>query len=136
MLFGTYILSEEVEYWWENTSQRMEAVNVEITWANFKNEFLDMYFPTDVRSNKKIKLLELKQGNMFVVVYAAKFEDLSRFCPHYNGVDADGYKCVKIKSSLHPEIKQFIKYPDILHFSVLVNKCRIYDEDSRAKLTH
>lgn len=55
---------------------------MEITWNNFKNEFLDKYFPPYVYSRKEIEILELKQGNMNVVDYAAKFEELSIFCPH------------------------------------------------------
>ena len=50
---------------------------------------------------------------MIVVDNAAKFEELSRFCPHYNGVEAEGSKCVKLESGLHLEIKQFIGYQEI-----------------------
>lgn len=31
VLFGTHMLSEEAEYWLENTRQRLEAANAEIT---------------------------------------------------------------------------------------------------------
>lgn len=58
------MLSEEAEYWWESTLQRMEAANAEITWANFKNEILDKHFSADVHNCKEIDFLELKQGNM------------------------------------------------------------------------
>lgn len=44
VLFGMHTISEEVEYWWENTRQRMEAANAGITWANLKNEFLESIF--------------------------------------------------------------------------------------------
>ncbi|XP_058733020.1 uncharacterized protein LOC131604607 [Vicia villosa] len=37
------MLSEETEYWWDNTRFRLESVSVEITWANFNIEFLDKY---------------------------------------------------------------------------------------------
>lgn len=73
---------------------------------------------------------------MIVTDYAAKFKELLRFCPHYNSVKVKGYKFVKFGSGLHPEIKQFIGYQEICHFSVLVNKCRIYDEDSRVRYAH
>lgn len=65
VLFGPHMLFEEVEYQWENTRQRLEAAGNAITWNNFKNEFLDKYFPTDVCKPKEIEFLELKQGNMF-----------------------------------------------------------------------
>jgi hypothetical protein len=51
-------------------------------------------------------------------------------------VGAEASKCVKFESGLRPEIKQFIGYQEIRQFSVLVNKCRIYDEDSRARSTY
>lgn len=68
--------------------------------------------------------------------YPAKFNELSRYCPHYNGVDVEGSKCVKFGNGLRLVIKQFIGYHEILHFSVLVNKYRIYDEDNKAISTH
>ncbi|MCI92846.1 GRAS family transcription factor, partial [Trifolium medium] len=45
----------------------------------FKREFWVKYFPADVRNRKVVEFLELKQGNMTVAEYAAKFESLSAF---------------------------------------------------------
>lgn len=59
-----------------------------------------------------------------------------KFCPCYNSVTAEGSKCTKFESGLRPEIKQGIGYLETCQFSVLVNKCRIYDEDSRAQSCH
>ncbi|XP_058746972.1 uncharacterized protein LOC131619950 [Vicia villosa] len=114
----------------------MEASNVEITWTNFKNKFLDKYFLDDVCSRMEVGLLELKQGDMNVADYTTKFEELSRFCPCYNGMEAEGSKCVNFESFLHIEIKSFISYQDIYHFLVQVNQCRIYDEDSASRSAH
>lgn len=61
-------------------------------------------------SKKEMEFLGLKQGNMTVVDYAAKFEELSRFYPYYNAVGVEGSKCIKFKSGLHLEIKKFIGY--------------------------
>lgn len=79
------MLSEEAKDWWDNTRQRLKVVGVEITWIVFRVKFLEKYFPEDVHSKKKIEFLELKKGDMTVVEYAAKFEDLVKFFPHYNG---------------------------------------------------
>lgn len=70
--------------------------------------------------------MELKQGNMSVAEYAAKLEELVRFCLHYNGA-IEAYKYIKFESGLRPKIKKFIGYQEIRQFSVLVNKCIIYD---------
>lgn len=70
---------------------------------------------------------------MLVADYAAKFEDLIRFCPYYNGVKYEESKCIKFENGLRPKIKQFIEYEEISQLPVLVNKCCIYDEDNRAR---
>lgn len=37
--------------------------------------------------------------------YEAKFDELSRYFLHYNGVDVEGSKCVKFENGLHLKIK-------------------------------
>lgn len=76
------------------------------------------------------------QVSMTVSDYAAKFEEFVRFCPHYNGVEAEGSKCTNFESGLRPKIKQIIGYQEICRFSVLENKCKIYDENRRGRPSH
>ena len=85
---GTYMLQDDANYWWKNASQRLGYDGAVITWDIFKREFLIKYFPTDVRNRKVVEFMELKQGNLSVAEYAAKFEDLCRYSPHYNTVEA------------------------------------------------
>ena len=59
-----------------------------------------------------------------------------KFCPKYNGAAVEGLKCIKFEKVMRPEIKQGIGYREIHRFPILVNKCRIYDEDCRARSTH
>lgn len=47
---------------------------------------------------------------MIIVEYVAKFEELVKFCPNYNGAVAEGSKCIKFENGLRPEIKQGIGY--------------------------
>ncbi|XP_050874992.1 uncharacterized protein LOC127078595 [Lathyrus oleraceus] len=82
------------------------------------------------------QVLELKQGNMTVTDYAEKSKELFRFYPHYNIVGAKGSKCIKFESGLSLMIKKFIKYQEIRQLFILVNKCRIYDEDNYARSAH
>ncbi|XP_050895812.1 uncharacterized protein LOC127102487 [Lathyrus oleraceus] len=74
----------------------LEAVGTEITYVVFIAYFLEKYFPESVHSKKDIEFLKLKYGNMTVVEYAAKIEELMKFCPYYNGAVAKGSKCIKI----------------------------------------
>ncbi|MCI46501.1 gag polyprotein-related, partial [Trifolium medium] len=80
--------------------------------------------------------MELKQGNLSVADYAAKFESLCHFSPHYNTVEAEYDKCVKFESGLRLDIKQLIGFSEIRDFATLVNKSRICDDDGRAKSSY
>jgi len=89
----THMLVEEAEYWWTSTKRRIESSGDVITWVRFKNEFLKKYFPEDLRNKKEAEFLNLKQGNLYVAEYAAKYEELLRFCPYINAEDAIVSKC-------------------------------------------
>lgn len=135
-MFDTHMLAEEAEYWWENSRERLEFVGTEITWGNFKINFFEKYLWADVRNKKQIEFLKLKQGNMTIMDYAAKFKELSRFFPHYNVLGDEGSKRIKFESGLHLEIKQFIGYQDIRQFFLMVNTCSFYDENICARSPH
>jgi len=115
---------EEAEYWWESTCQCLEAEGQVVTWETFKRVFLEKYFLEDVR-NKEIEFLELKQRNMTMAEYAAKFEELVRYFPHYQGRDGKSSKCVKFLNGLQLEVKQVVNYQGVHQFPLLVNMCWI-----------
>jgi len=98
----------------------------------FRRDFLDIYFPEDVRGKKEIEFLELKQGDMSVTEYAAKFLELAKFYPHYTPDTVEFSKCIKFENGLRVDIKRAIGYRKIRNFSELVSSCRIYEEDTKA----
>lgn len=130
--FGTHMLAEEADDWWVSLQPTLEQDDAVITWVVFKREFLNRYFPEDVRGRKEIEFLELKQGNMSVTEYAAKFVELAQFYPHYTGDNAEFSKCIKFENGLRADIKRAIGYQQIRDFSALVSRCRIYEDDSKA----
>lgn len=129
--FGTHMLEKEAKDWWNNTLQRFEEDNIEVTWTLFRDTFLENYFPEDCRGKKEVEFLELKQGNGTVADYAARFQELIKYCPHYNTANAERSKCLKFVNGLRHDINKAIGYQQITRFTKLVNKSRIYDEDSR-----
>ncbi|XP_050896649.1 uncharacterized protein LOC127103432 [Lathyrus oleraceus] len=134
--FRTHMLEIEAEDWWRNTVQRFDEDCIEVTWALFRDAFLEKYFLEDVRGKKEIEFLELKQGNGTLDEYAAKFEELIKFCPHYNTANVERSKCLKFVNVLRPDIKKEMGYQQITRFYELVNKSRIYDENSRESAAH
>ncbi|XP_058784604.1 uncharacterized protein LOC131659431 [Vicia villosa] len=93
--FGTHMLEKEAEDWWNNTLQRFDEDGIEVTWDLFRDVFLENYFLEDCRGKKEVEFLELKQGNGTVAAYAAKFQELIKYCPHYNTANAERSKCLK-----------------------------------------
>lgn len=81
----------------------------------------------------------MKHCRCLFLLTAICFTDANGFmdgCTGSNNVDIVGSKCINFESDLHSEIKLFIGYQEICHFSVLANKCKIYDEDGRSKSAH
>jgi len=108
--FGTHMLAEEADDWWVSLLPILEQDGAEVTWAVLRREFLDKYFPEDVRGKKEIEFLELKQGDMSVTEYAAKFVKLAKFYPHYTAETAEFSKCIKFENGLRADIKRAIGY--------------------------
>ncbi|GAU22478.1 hypothetical protein TSUD_295970 [Trifolium subterraneum] len=133
LALGTYVLREEANQWWKNAKLRLGERDVVITWEMFKREFFNKYFPADVKNKKVVEFMKLEQGNMSVAEYAAEFESLCAFSPHYNTPEAENDKCVKFESGLRPDIKYIIGFAEIRNFTTLVAKARICDEDGKAK---
>ena len=86
-VYVTYFLKGEVIYWWDSV-KAMEAVQP-VTWARFKDLFLEKYYPKYIQKQMEVKFLELKQGNMSVLEYEKKFKELSRFVAKYVGTEEE-----------------------------------------------
>jgi len=82
-----------------------------------------------------MEFLALTQGSMTVGEYAAKFEELSRYHPHYQNVVDECLRCVKFTNGLRPEIKEAIRMQEIHHFPTLVNRYKIFEEDHKERVT-
>ncbi|XP_059455138.1 uncharacterized protein LOC132185376 [Corylus avellana] len=81
--YATFYLTEGAERWWtaqkEHLQQRLGAI---IPWMDFKEAFLERFFPQTTRQAKAQEFTDLIQGSMTVEQYAAKFIELSRFAPY------------------------------------------------------
>ncbi|KAF1885911.1 hypothetical protein Lal_00016946 [Lupinus albus] len=110
----------------------MEIEGQLISWGTFKEKFLHKYFPADLKRKKEMEFLKLEQGNMSVGEYAAKFDELARFCP-YSELEVDGRsKCSKLESGLRPKLKIMFDHQEIADFATLVNKCRMYEDNLKS----
>ncbi|XP_050897675.1 uncharacterized protein LOC127104534 [Lathyrus oleraceus] len=100
----------------------MESNNEALDWATFKQKFMDKYFPSSARYEKKAQFLRLYQGNMTISEYANKFDSLAKyFCYFRDHVD-ENYKCERFEKGLRHEIKESVEPLEIRQFQVLVEK--------------
>ena len=53
-----------------------------MTWERLKELMDSQYYPRDVHRIKEREFLSLKQRNLRIMEYSAKFNELSRFAPH------------------------------------------------------
>ncbi|KAH1257183.1 hypothetical protein GmHk_03G007213 [Glycine max] len=96
------MLESDAKYWWNNTGESLATQEALITWDEFKEVFLEKYFPHSVRIQKEIGFLQLQQGEMIIVENVAKFESLVRFSHYLMDNPQDDWKTIKFEEGLKP----------------------------------
>ena len=74
-------LEGESQIWWDWVRVLKDPETM--TWGEFRELFMGKFFPASARHAKAREFLELKQGNMTVLKYVAKFTELARFGDDY-----------------------------------------------------
>jgi hypothetical protein len=122
--YATYLLLGDAEYWWKNAKSMLENAQEEITWEVFQTKFLERYFPQSARTKLGDDFLKLRQGNMTVGAYAARFETLSRYFKFFRQTVDEAYMCHRFQEGLKDEIQDMVMPLGIQQFHPLVEKCR------------
>ena len=76
--FATFLLEDRAYHWWQIVERRYQG-HAALTWAIFRKEFYEHYFPAVYQDIKQSEFLRLVQGSISVEEYERKFLDLSRF---------------------------------------------------------
>ena len=84
---ATFRLEGESHIRWDlvRVSRNLEMM----TWGEFRELFMGKFFPALVRHAKAQEFLELRQGNITMLEYVAKFTELARFGDDYVAIDMD-----------------------------------------------
>ena len=98
---ATFRLEGESKIWWDWVKVSRDPETM--TWGEFRELFMGKLFPTSARHAKAREFLELKQGNMIMLEYAAKFIELAHFEDDY--VATDMAKVRKFKNGLKFSIR-------------------------------
>jgi hypothetical protein len=127
--YAAYKLTGEGKRWWQDKKVVLVAdlgSETTISWEVFKHEFNRHFFPRVVQEAKAWEFLDLVQGEMSVIEYAAKFLQLSRFGLYL--IPTEEKKAKKFERGLNSRIRIMISCFDIRDFSQLVDKASIYEE--------
>ena len=137
LIFATYLLSGEAEFWWMGAQKMMEAKAESITWESFRIKFLEKYFLDSAKFAKEAEFLRLEQGEMCVTAYAARFEYLAGF---YTQATSEAWRCRKFEEGLKHNLKKVITPLCIREFPALVEKVKMIEtlekSDERVIRTH
>ncbi|XP_074346950.1 uncharacterized protein LOC141685766 [Apium graveolens] len=119
--FSSYFLKGEANYWWESR-RALEREDI-VTWDRFTELFLEKYFPRYMKNQVEIKFLELKQGNMYVTEYEAKFTKLASFVPEL--VDTEEKWVKRFQQGLQQWIRSRVAVFELTIYTTVVQKTMI-----------
>ncbi|TQD98790.1 hypothetical protein C1H46_015605 [Malus baccata] len=121
--FATYCFIGAAHYWWEFVKRIRDVKS--ITWAEFEELFLNMYYPETVRDAKCDEFQGLTQQNMSVAQYASKFLELAWYA-RTNLVSSDEFTASQFLRGLRPYIRarvaQFRTYGDMVAAALRVEQ--------------
>ncbi|XP_057960665.1 uncharacterized protein LOC131152809 [Malania oleifera] len=131
VLFATYRLTGEAERWWSAVRllEQQRTIPVEMTWGRFREIFFDRYFPASSREAKITEFLNLKQGQLSVQQYAARFIELSRFAPYI--IPDEVKKVRQFERGLRREIYKQVSILKLQDFTELVDRATIAETGER-----
>ncbi|XP_073289357.1 uncharacterized protein [Primulina huaijiensis] len=115
-------LQEVAKSWWIATKEALEQHGTVITWKIFRAEFYRRFFPVSYREDKKVEFKNLKQGQLNMEEYVAKFSTLLHFAPYVAGNDeavADQFI-----NGLNPEIFALVNMERPHHFADVLNRAK------------
>lgn len=76
----------------------------------------------------ELKCLELKQDNLSVMEYEAKFTELSRFVPDF--MDTDEKRAKRLQQGLKPWIRSRVVVLELTSYAAIVQKALIIEVES------
>lgn len=129
MVYTAFRLSREAKHWWQAKKALLVmelGSKLAITWIIFKDEFNRHFFPRVVQDVKAREFMDIVQGRLSVIEYAARFLLLSRFAMYL--IPDEKKRTSKFDRGQNTRIQTMLTCFDICNFSQLVDRASIYEE--------
>ncbi|XP_028106501.1 uncharacterized protein LOC114305596 [Camellia sinensis] len=104
---AVFELDDGADHWWELIKNTRDVAS--LSWNQFRELFLNKYFPSTIRQERVKEFQNLEQGNMTMTQYVAKFEELARYATRYVANDEEKARMfewgldLKIKGRILPQ---------------------------------
>ncbi|KAK6153864.1 hypothetical protein DH2020_013503 [Rehmannia glutinosa] len=117
-------LKQDAKYWWDLHRRTItdEEKNA-LTWKDFKELVARQFFPQAHRNKKAREFMSLVQGNMSVLDYERKFNQLSHYATHM--VSIDQMKAERFVEGLRPELSGIISVLCDVTYAQIVDRARM-----------
>ena len=114
--------------WWDAERAIIgEDAAKEMTWTEFRERFLEKYFPETENHQREKEFIDLVQGNMTVQEYTTRFERLSRFAPYM--VDTQKRRVRKYTQGLRSHLRRYLIEHQDRRFEDIVGMATALEQD-------
>jgi hypothetical protein len=114
---ATQLLSDRAQTWWDIVKERRAAEM--LRWGDFRTEFENQYYSRQHRKIKEQEFLALTQGDMTVLEYERRFQDLSMFASVY--LPTEQHRIERLRDGLRQELRMglaALQFPTVRDFIV------------------
>ena len=98
---ATQLLSDRAQTWWDIVKERRATET--LRWRDFRTEFENQYYSRQHRKIKEHEFLALTQGDMTVLEYERRFQDLSMFASVY--LPTEQHRIERLRDGLRQELR-------------------------------
>ena len=101
--YFAFLLRDRALDWWKAVQRRLPEG---VSWTQFKEDFLEKFYPIVYKDQKIEELFKLEQGTMLETDYEKKFSELVRHVPIF--CDHEVQKSKRFPVVLRKEIKSIV----------------------------
>ncbi|KAL5794551.1 hypothetical protein ACOSP7_003145 [Xanthoceras sorbifolium] len=113
--YSALLLKDRAKDWWK-ALQRIQPEGV--SWANFRREFLEKFYPKSYRDARVKKFFRLEKGSLAIAEYEKTFLDLIRAVLFI--ADNEEQKANRYAVGLNPKIRAYVSLAAHTQFGPLV----------------
>ncbi|XP_056176526.1 uncharacterized protein LOC130140631 [Syzygium oleosum] len=124
---AVYQLQGNASTWWEATQRRVFPEGTARVWGAFVEAFYNKYFSDCAREQKMNEFQRLRQNQLSVDQYEARFAELSQYAPRLIEDPVD--KARRFRDGLKPEIKDQLVPLNLKDYNELYERAQLIERN-------